>query len=122
MSVDLEFEEFWRFYPRKIAKSPARKAFLNALKNTSYEVIIRALYAQLDTNLKKEQGFIPHATTWLNQERWCDDIEMPRNLNKGVVGAAVRAFSDGSISFQNVTRSPYGFNSDAQRIQSKSSN
>jgi hypothetical protein len=68
-----QFEQFWRAYPRRIGKGAARKAFEKALKLATVEEIMTGLSRQLSYYASREQQFIPHPTTWLNQERWADE-------------------------------------------------
>ena len=69
------FNEFWSLYPRKIAKATARKAW----QKLSAEQQLMAAKA-IDTHCQywrakeTELEFIPHASTWLNQERWEDEL------------------------------------------------
>lgn len=74
-----DFERFWEVYPRKIGKGAAQTAFaaaLNKPKAPTADHIIRSVVEHKETwNWKKENGqFIPHATTYLHQERWNDDL------------------------------------------------
>lgn len=65
------FEEFWRAYPRKIAKDGARKAFAKAVRSTSPAAIMAGLQrAQWNPDPK----YVPHAATWLNAGRWQDEV------------------------------------------------
>jgi len=69
---DNSFEKFWICYPRKAGKGAARIAFLKALKKATYEEIFAgAQRLASDPNLDLQ--FCPHASTWLNQERWTDE-------------------------------------------------
>lgn len=68
------FEEFWNLYPRKVGKGGAQSAFLKACKKVEPEIIMNALTAYVNSGRLPEMQFIPHASTWLNQERWTDDI------------------------------------------------
>jgi hypothetical protein len=69
------FEEFWSAYPRKVAKAVARKSFarlteqqqLDACKAISNHI---AYWKAKETELE----FVPHPATWLNQERWEDEL------------------------------------------------
>lgn len=69
------FAEFWRFYPNKVNKVGARKAF-KKLKVT--EQMLARMIDALEEQKKSEQWrnpkYIPHAQTWLNQERWEDEV------------------------------------------------
>jgi hypothetical protein len=67
-----EFEEFWKAYPRKVAKGSASRAFAKAVKKTSPATIIEAVKLFAVSCAGKEPDFIPHAATWLNAERWSD--------------------------------------------------
>ena len=69
------FDEFWRIYPRKVGKGQARKAWLSAGRKVADFTIILALNSQLSAGMfEKEVQFIPHPSTWLNGERWSDQI------------------------------------------------
>lgn len=71
----LPFDAFWSVYPRKVAKGHARKAFAKACKLADPSEIVGAAgkfaYAMQDT----EKQYVPHPTTWLNGERWDDDLD-----------------------------------------------
>jgi hypothetical protein len=74
-----EFDQFWKEYPRKIAKSEARKAWKQTEKvRPSLEVVIRAIKAASQTEqwMRGNGQFIPHASTWLRGERWDDEHEV----------------------------------------------
>ena len=68
--VSDSFDEFWKVYPHKINKAPARKAWDKAVKKVGADHLIERVTAFAnDPNLPDKQ-FICHASTWLNQERW----------------------------------------------------
>jgi len=68
------FDSFWAIYPRKVGKGGAVKAFEKAAKKADPEVIIQAVEVWIQKPLPEMQ-YIPHPATWLNQERWNDDID-----------------------------------------------
>lgn len=77
------FEDFWKLYPRKVDKGKAKtkwKAICNkpAKDRPTFETIQMAIQEQKKTDRWKEPKYIPHPTTWLNQERWLDD---PAEMN-----------------------------------------
>ena len=79
---DYRFVQFWRAYPRKVAKPVAMKAFAKALQGgTSLVTILAALdrHKRSPQWIKDNGQFIPHPATWLNQERWNDVVEMPQS-------------------------------------------
>lgn len=69
---DEMFEAFWASYPRKVSKGSARAAFAKALKKADVQDIAQGFKRFLASVEGKEERFIPHATTWLNGERWLD--------------------------------------------------
>lgn len=74
---DPDFGAFWNVYPRKVNKGRARKAWRSALKNCEPGRIIDAAMAfAADPNLPSNPTYIPHASSWLNGERW-DDGPLP---------------------------------------------
>lgn len=70
------FEEFWRYYPAKVGKAAARRAFPRAVKQAGGDPdeIVFGLKARLHL-FPEDPRFIPHPATWLNQGRWEDDPE-----------------------------------------------
>lgn len=67
------FPEFWGAYPRRTDKGGARKAYAKAIARTDpADILAGAQRFAADPNLPEPQ-FIPHASTWLNNERWSDD-------------------------------------------------
>ncbi len=74
------FCKFYSFYPRKIGKSAALKAWLKLNPNdVLIEEIVKALELQKkQPQWRKDNGqYIPHPSTWLNQKRWEDEVETP---------------------------------------------
>jgi len=75
---DLAFDKFWSFYPRKIGKGGAKKAWEKITRGVKPELIIEgARRMAADPNLPETQ-FIPHPSTWLNEGRWDDEPYAPR--------------------------------------------
>ena len=76
----IAFDEFWSVYPRRpnSSKKDAFAKFKKALtKITALELIqITELFAKSMVN--KDPQYIPHASTWLNQERYMDLKDAPK--------------------------------------------
>jgi biotin operon repressor len=67
---DSEFESFWDYYPKKVDKGAALRAFRKAVKNHDVKKIIQgAIYYAADLNLPEKQ-FVKNPATWLNAEAW----------------------------------------------------
>lgn len=82
---DDRFDEFWKLYPRKVAKTPAHKAYLKALKETDHGTLVAGLTAQIGWGIFAEPKYSPHAATWLGAGRWSDERD---GRGKGVVDGA----------------------------------
>lgn len=69
-SLEIQFEEFWSYYPKKVDKGAALRAFKRAGKTNDPALIIEGAkrYAE-DPNLPEKQ-FIKNPATWLNAESW----------------------------------------------------
>ena len=72
------FVEFWKAYPKKVAKHTAQKAF-EKLRPTRklLDCMLEALAAQKQSPgwVKDGGQYIPNPATWLNQRRWEDETE-----------------------------------------------
>ena len=67
-----QFDLFWEAYPKKVAKKVAERKFLK-LKSNLFDKIMDSLKVHKRSR-QWRQGFIEHPTTWINQERWDDEI------------------------------------------------
>lgn len=69
-----EFEQFWKKYPRRVAKVAARNVFLSVMLKPnapSLETLLTAVdkYARSEIDMK----YVAHPATWLRQGRWEDE-------------------------------------------------
>jgi uncharacterized protein YdaU (DUF1376 family) len=69
------FESWWKSYPKRIGKGAAWKAWkrIKPDENTT-AIMVASVVLQLTTR-QWQEGFIPNPATWLNQERWLDEVE-----------------------------------------------
>ena len=74
MKKEEKFARFWSLYPRKVAKVSAQRSWkrlkvkdINAIFTVFYDHLLRWKYTEIQ--------FVPHASTWLNQRRWEDELE-----------------------------------------------
>lgn len=80
-TVDQQFEEFWKAYPKRDGsnpKQPARKIFAAALKSGHQAEKITA-GAERYTAFMQSKGsvgtaYVAQAQTWLRQARWDDEL------------------------------------------------
>ena len=72
------FARFWDAYPKKVGKGAAEKAFAK-IGADIYPLLIPALEKQKKSAQWQKDGgqYVPNPATWLNQERWLDEIRDP---------------------------------------------
>lgn len=70
-----EFEAWWKAYPRKVGKGAAQKAYKSARKDACPEELANGLRrASIAWEAARTAPqYVPHASTWLNGQRWLDD-------------------------------------------------
>ena len=78
---DIHFDAWWDIYPRKEGKGAARRGWMKALKIIGGDDAVRVLQEKTvtfrkicDNRPRSERKYIPHPVTWLNQERWEDEM------------------------------------------------
>lgn len=78
---DAEFAVFWSAYPKKVGKKSARKAFDHV--SEPVESLVTAIKRQeCSAQWSRDGGqYIPNPTTWLNQERWEDQLPQRPSAN-----------------------------------------
>ena len=76
---DEMWESFWALYPRHVAKLAARKAWAKVDPSKHVE-ILEALVSWRQVWRDKDPEYLPHGATWLNGERWED--ELPQGFRK----------------------------------------
>lgn len=80
-NINNHFEKFWDKYPRKIGKGAARKAWQKAIKTHQPKTILEGVSNYANHPDLPEMSYIPHPSTWLNQERWMDDLSTMGTTN-----------------------------------------
>ena len=80
-SFEKFFNVFWEEYPKKVKKQMAKDKLFKVLRGSKepdklFEEIMEALRRYKKTKQWQEKEFIPHPTTWLNQRRWEDEIDV----------------------------------------------
>jgi hypothetical protein len=83
-----QFEIFYKAYPRKVAKPNALKAWLK--KKPDLQVVLKSLESYKKSKGWENKEFIPHPATWINGERWADEVDQPpsgSDIMKGVTYA-----------------------------------
>lgn len=93
---DEEFEKIWAMWPRKVGKPAAQKAYASAVKRAKPEVIAAGVTAALQffARERTEIRFVPHLSTWLNQNRWEDELTPTNQPVAPVEGSGPRLAPD----------------------------
>ena len=74
---EMWFESFWEIYPKKQDKKKAKQKFLKLCTDEKkYQEIMDGLRNVLPVWAKKDNKYIPMPTTWLNGERWNDEVDL----------------------------------------------
>lgn len=74
---EMWFESFWEIYPKHQDKKKAKQKFLKLCTDEKkYQEIMQGLRNVLPVWAKKDNKYIPMPTTWLNGERWNDEVDL----------------------------------------------
>jgi hypothetical protein len=85
------FNLFWATYPNKVRKQDAQKAWMKLCPD---QALTTKLLAAIEVHKCSEQWakdggkFIPHPPTWLNQQRWEDELRPAVKSSRVSAGAA----------------------------------
>jgi len=79
----MEFNLFWAQYPRKVGKLTAQRSW-QKLSQENQQKALEAIVEHRKYWVAKgtDWEFIPHASTWLNQERFEDELVIEQKENK----------------------------------------
>lgn len=83
LEADPDFEQWWKFYPRKASKGDARKAWeqTKPIRPDLPRLIKAVVVQRANPDWQKDDGrYVPYPATWLRDERWEDspDVEIER--------------------------------------------
>jgi hypothetical protein len=83
---DEKFEEFWKLYPKRVAKTDALKAWKQAIKRKPVDDLLALTKAYSESKLP-EMTYIPYPASWLNKELY-ESVEIadtqPKEFKTGV--------------------------------------
>lgn len=85
------FDAFWAAWPKRVAKKAAFRAW-SRVSPELYPAVMAALarHKRLPAWQKDGGAYIPHAATWLNGERWNDEVALPEDRDAEILIAALR--------------------------------
>jgi hypothetical protein len=73
--INKDFEKFWKAYPKKVGKKKVQDKF--DANNFPVDLIIKNIELQKKSDQWQNQQYIPNPETYLNQERWTDEVVLP---------------------------------------------
>lgn len=80
-----DFEEWYAAYPRHVGRAKAIEAYCKARTKTDHATLMSALVRANREYAGRDPEYIPHPTTWLNQERWLDeDVKTKPKRDKAI--------------------------------------
>ena len=93
---DNAFVAFWEKYPYKVGKKAAWKAWQKVNYTPELGAIIMAALERWKSSpqwVKDDGRYIPHPATWVNGERWEDEVRAGKERNKKYdnVGTTIRS-------------------------------
>lgn len=75
VSLSEGFEDFWNLYPRKENKKKAEQTWRTHNLHAKRSTICADVRSRKESHRPWLDGFVPHATTYLNGERWNDALD-----------------------------------------------
>lgn len=76
------FEEWWQHYPKKRGKEPSRKKWRQKRLDERADELIADVQKRKKRDSRWLRGYPPDPHTYLNQERWEDEIEPPQEQSE----------------------------------------
>lgn len=68
------FADFWLLYPKRVARMEAEKAWQRLSSAQGAEAIVGLCQWRSIWIAEGRLQFVPNASTWLNQQRWTDEL------------------------------------------------
>jgi 5-methylcytosine-specific restriction endonuclease McrA len=77
----VRFDDWWKAYPKKAKKKQSREIWKRKRLDSKADDLIADVQNREQNDDRWQRGFVPDPTTYLNGERWQDDIEAPKKGN-----------------------------------------
>lgn len=75
--ANAQFDDFWKAYPIKRDKKKAKTAWMRKKLNGKSEDIVKDVINRISNDPQWIKGYIPLPTTYINGERWDDELTNP---------------------------------------------
>ncbi len=100
------FKDFWDVYPRKENKKRAKDCWQSKNLDPIADKIIDDVLKRQKNHKTWLDGFIPHASTYLNGERWDDEIKTPGNSTKPISDDRIPELSEVRAEIKSRAQNP----------------
>ena len=71
---EVSFSDFWLLFPKRVARMEAEKAWSRLSGAQRVEALTGLVAWRAVWLADGRLGYVPHAATWLNQQRWTDEL------------------------------------------------
>lgn len=71
-----DFDRFWFAYPKKVKRKTSAEIWNRKRLDSKTGELIADIQRRVESDRRWREGFIPDPTTYLNQERWGDELEV----------------------------------------------
>src|SRR6185312_6675573 len=68
------FADFWSLYPRRVARKDAERAWQRLSADERIDATIAISKWRAVWIARGEMQYVPHCSTWLNVQRWEDEL------------------------------------------------
>ena len=102
-----DFDRWWSIYPKKVGKKPAQTIWKRI--NPDADVLIADIQERLARDDQWKRGYVPNPATYLNQERWTDELQQPKpdelteadkySISKRRTAAILQELNGGDVGF-----------------------
>jgi len=72
------FDRFWKAYPKKVKRKTAEEIWRRKRLDPRIDQLIADVTLRLASDSRWQGGYVPDPTTYLNQERWNDELQQAR--------------------------------------------
>jgi hypothetical protein len=77
------FDEFWASYWRRVNRQQAERSYAKLITtHNQHAAVIAGVRAQSETMMSRDVETRPHASTWLNNRRWEDEMDTTKIVTK----------------------------------------
>jgi hypothetical protein len=95
-----DFDRWWSEYPKKVGKKPTKAIWKRITPNA--DLLITDIQKRLAGDDQWKSGFIPNPSTYLNQERWTDEIQVAQAKPDRFQKPDVKSATHGRVDFDAI--------------------